>query len=81
MDFSEEIYMKPLFGMPHPSRHVCHLCRLLDDLKKAPRAWFPNSMRLFAILAFSASALFYRYTPRGLVFFISSGDDMIITGK
>ena len=40
-DLKECIYMKPPSGLfSSPTSHVCKLCRSLDGLKQASRAWF-----------------------------------------
>ena len=39
-NLSEEVYMKPPFGLSIELNKVCHLWRVLYSLKQAPRAWF-----------------------------------------
>jgi hypothetical protein len=83
-DLSEEVYMQSPPGLFSPPNKVCRLHRALYGLKQAHRAWFAKFSATVSSLGYSISsydsALFIRYTDRGLILILLYVDDMIIIG-
>ncbi|XP_068649615.1 uncharacterized mitochondrial protein AtMg00810-like [Aristolochia californica] len=83
-DLTEEVYIRPPPGLPHPAGYVGRLRRALYGLKHAPRAWFAKFSSSLICLGFVASnydsAMFIRKTVVGHIVVLLYVDDMIVTG-
>ncbi|KAL9256760.1 Retrovirus-related Pol polyprotein from transposon RE1-like protein [Drosera capensis] len=82
-DLSEEVYMKPPPGYPHPPNKVCRLRKALYGLKQAPRAWYSEFHNTLGQLGFTTSsydsALFIKKSSAGIILLLLYVDDMIHT--
>jgi hypothetical protein len=82
-ELRENVYMRPPPRYSVPEGMVCHICRSLYGLNKAPRAWFQHFASVVTAAGFFASAhdpaLFVHVSPHSQTLLLYV-DDMIITG-